>query len=75
MASSLFIDISACGVLDASTQSARLALHGQQGMVTTPRIPDGNSSSSRTSLMDSLFVRNTPELPSASAGFCFPFLA
>lgn len=48
MASSLFIDISACGILDVWIESIQPGLCGQQGKVNTTRwIPDGNYHSSR----------------------------
>lgn len=47
MASSLFIDISACGVVDVWIESIQPGLCGQQGEVIPTRwIPDGNYHSS-----------------------------
>lgn len=47
MASSLFIDISACGVVDVWIESIQPGMCGQQGKVIPTRwMPDGNYHSS-----------------------------
>lgn len=60
MASSLFIDISACGVGDVYAKRVQPGLHGQQGTVSIPRwILDGNYHSLDSQRIYALFSAYT----------------
>lgn len=76
MASSLFIDISACGVLDVCTKSVQPALHtASQEQLQHPEFQMGIPAPQAPSWSAHCSSGKHLSCYSTSAGFCFPFLA